>query len=119
MCLEQGQQEQKARSKNTNPEIKKRGFALISITETQRERERERERETVRIGWIGETMDSIKSLQIRQVLTQQQQWCYYSSKIVEEIEGEETELGFGESDFEPECEFFNGSCGFGLDDEGV
>ena len=117
MCLEQGQQEQKARSKNTNPEIKKRGFALISIIETQRERERERE--TVRIGWIGETMDSIKSLQIRHVLTQQQQWCYYSSEIVEEIEGEETELGFGESDFEPECEFFNGSCGFGLDDEGV
>ena len=43
--------------------LNKRWFVLISVTETQRERERE----TVRMGWIGETMDSIKSLQIRQV----------------------------------------------------
>ena len=39
--------------KNTNPEIKKHGFTLISVTETQREREKERE--IVRMGWIGET----------------------------------------------------------------
>ena len=37
MCLEQEQQEHKPRPKNTNPEVKKRGFALIFVTETLRD----------------------------------------------------------------------------------
>lgn len=45
-------------------------FSFFARHSVYVERERERQRETVRMGWIGETMDSIKSLQIRQVLTQ-------------------------------------------------
>ncbi|KAF5466723.1 hypothetical protein F2P56_016627, partial [Juglans regia] len=51
---------------------KKRHFedAVALLSGKEKEKAEESKREGQKMGWIGETIDSIKSLQIRQVLTQ-------------------------------------------------